>query len=199
MIENLALFNKNYFDLIDKTIPINKELDNLSFKNIANQDFDLRENFIKTSQIFNSLVLPFNFLTMINLISNLPPWIKSPSEIEVIHRKFAIFNNFLQKILSKLFISFSHDKEPDQEGAKKVMLQLFWQNFAFNSEKILDYLTIFEDLKLSEEAEKVLDSLWIIDKPAISSLDFLYEENQDWRDIIIKFHNNEYPPKTIKR
>ena len=184
IISNLQLFEKAYFDLIDKI-----ELKN--FDIIPNEVTANRRDLY--TDVIEALFTPFKILMHIFqfiLLFNHKNNIKKYSSFT----KFIIYDSF-EQISNKLFIS---------SIIKKVHKEEIYFNYFGSINNIL--LTLDEMLKvmrlceLDKEIEKVMDNLWNISFPYLPYMDpffsrFSDKELQDWKKIMSDFRSSIYSKK----
>ncbi|MGA9153890.1 MAG: hypothetical protein WBZ36_25200, partial [Candidatus Nitrosopolaris sp.] len=119
----------------------------------------------------------------------------------ILHAKFTIVYSDMKEIHSKLheyitpMITTPFDRDINIEPLDSSLYDI---EGALSSENIERFLRFYEMYRLSSFAEAVLDILWKISYPILSSIDPLYasedlETLKDWRNIIAG-----YKPKTTQ-
>ena len=151
--EELAAFKHFYFELLDQAIPvINKLLK------------DESEEVLQYWNLLNALIYPYKYLCIMYITSDIFLWHKRPLDNDTLHRKFEIFFKTTKKIHNKLLEIW-----PDSESESIVSLILFSGSFGFSKSYIEQMLERFEEYGLSDSAEPVLDVLWKISYPILTS------------------------------
>jgi hypothetical protein len=184
IINNLQLFEKAYFDLIDKVEL--KNFDIISNKITPNKR-DLYTNVIKALFTpFKILMHIFQFIVLFNYKNN----IKKHSSFS----KSLIYDSF-EQISNKLITS---------SLLKNIHKEDIYFNYFGSINNIPD--TIYEMLKimrlceLDNEIEKVMDNLWNISFPYLPFIDpffsrFSNKELQNWKKIMNDFRSSIYSKK----
>jgi hypothetical protein len=184
IINNLQLFEKAYFDLIDKI-----ELKN--FDIITNEVTANRRD--RYTDIIDALFTPFKILMHIFqfiLLFNHKNNIKKHSSFS----KSIIYDSF-EQISNKLFTS---------SIIKKIHKEKIYFNYFGNINNIPDaideMLKVMRQYELEREIEKVMDNLWNISFPYLPYIDpffsrFSDKELQNWKKIMSDFRSSIYSKK----
>jgi hypothetical protein len=190
--EDLSYFKIAYFSLIDQVKETLK-------KKCAGKDI----KFYDYWDLVDTLIMPYKYLIIMHIVSDLFLWRVRPLDDETLHRKFTIvFDNVLQ-IYNKLGKIIPNSKfEPNREMLSNI---LYETGYGFSPETIYTMLKTFEKYGLSEGAEPVIDALWKLNYPILPLLSPFYkideEEGrlQDWRKQIAEYRNFKYTPKTTQK
>lgn len=131
------------------------------------------------------------------ITSDLLLWNIRPIDDDTLHRKFAIFFETMKKIqicLNKLFTNFEYNPVATQLLSDSL--------YGFYEDNILHILKTFEEYKLSDYAEPVIDTLWNISYPILPLIYPSHYEKQfkdgtlkDWRKLFKDKSKPEYKPK----
>lgn len=184
IISNLQLFEKAYFDLIDKI-----ELKNYNI--ISNEvTANKRDLYIDVIEAlftpFKILMYIFQFVLLFNHKNN----IKKHSSFN----QSIIYDSF-EQISNKLFTS---------SIIKKVHKEKIYFNYfgSINNipDSINEMLKVMRQYELDREIEKVMDNLWNISFPYLPYIDpffsrFSYKELQNWKKIMSDFRSSIYSKK----
>ena len=151
--EELDAFKYYYSELLDQAIPV--------MKNLLK---DEGEEVLQYWNLLNALIYPYKYLCIMYVTSDIFLWHRRPLDNDTLHRKFEIFFKTTKQIHSKLLEIW-----PDSESESIVSLILFSGSIGFSKSYIEQMLERFEEYGLSDSVEPVLDVLWKISYPILTS------------------------------
>jgi hypothetical protein len=189
--EDLGVFKYYYCELLDNAIPI---VNSMLFKEKKGT-----KRFLKFYDLITALIGPYKYLCIMFITSDIFLWSKRPLDDDTLHRKYAIFFKTAKEIHAKLVKIWPAS---DSEFDSPVNYILNSISFGFNESYILRMLKIFEQHRLSEWAEAVIDVLWKMSYPLLPLIDSSYDEYlkkgilEDWRQVLENNPESNYKPKT---
>ncbi len=183
LIEHIDSFKQAYFTIIDGVQKLEGMISNM----------DLPDK----SDLLRSIILPFKAFTLLmqyNLIGQLG----TPSDKSTLDKKYSIFQSTMQEIHLKLYESKILKMLPNDEIL--ILIHLFANNSnGLRPEDIIEMQKTFEQYRLREDIEKVLDALWYLSYSILPSIHSHYrrfdaKQLKDWRKVISKFNHVPYNP-----
>lgn len=207
LINDLEFFKQVYFRLIDETAKKLKELWTKYLKkgvlgrhtNIWSDMLHLRE----------ALLMPYKNLIVMYITSDLLLYPEQPLDKKTLRNKFAIIGGSMKEIQTKLHESIIHLFSSDfyevnflEPGAAfdHVDFYLYRIESGLSREHLLSFLRNYWAFRLGAYAEPVLDILWKISYPVLTS-DPLCDDPEtlkDWRNVISGDKEFNYIPKTMQ-
>jgi hypothetical protein len=195
IFNDLEIFKKVYFKLVDETFNVLKQLHEAGM--VARMDIFYG--------LLRTLLMPYKHLIMMYITSDLLLWGEQSLDKWTLYNKYAIMYDSMKHIHTKLhesiaplIISLFSDPSVDAPNAERELSrEIYDVQDGLSRENIVSFLSYYEQFHLSAFAEAVLDVLWKISYPLLSKLDLSYtskrESTKDWRNII-----SEYKPKTTQ-
>lgn len=199
LFNDLEFFKQVYFRLIHETTKILKEL------NHGND----RESLKNIWYLLDALLMPYKYLIIMYITSDILLWQQRPLDKGTLYNKFAIVFDNIQHIHTKLhqnitpLITSPNDIYLPNFNIEPLNSSLHGVRHGLSPEHIIYILEDYEEYGLSHFAEPVLDILWKISYPVLSSVYLSYaiedrEVIKDWRKIISGYKNVKYIPRTTQ-
>jgi hypothetical protein len=199
---DLELFKQVYFRLIDET---NKKLIKLCTRSQKKSDVGRHLRGDLMWDLLEALLLPYKYLIIMYITSDLLLWQERPLDKDTLHNKFAVVYDSLKEIHTKLHESITPliTSQFYRDLQEPLNSSLYHIQSGLSPKQIITFLRIFEDFGLVTFVEPVLDVLWKISNPVLSHPLYAPVEKsrkgalKDWRNVISGYENG-YKPKTTQ-
>ena len=208
IINDLEFFKQVYFRLIDETAKKLKELwTKYLKKGVLGRHTNIWSDML---HLRAALLMPYKNLIVMYITSDLLLYPERPLDKKTLRNKFAIIGGTMKEIQTKLHESIVHlfssefleviFLEPNAVLDTHVDFSLYSIESGLGREYLVSFLRNYWAFRLGAYAEPVLDILWKISYPVLTS-DPLCDDPEtlkDWRNIISGDKEFNYIPKTTQ-
>jgi predicted transcriptional regulator len=184
--KDLEVFGHFYTNLLDFISPYLKKMS----KNENNKS--------EHNSLIEAIIGPYKYLCLMYITSDLLLWNSRPIDDDTLHRKFAAFFRIMKKIqicLNRLFSNVNYNPVATQ--------LLIHRLYGFEERNIFHILKTFEEYRLSDYAEPVVDALWKMSYPILPLIypsrykkQFKDGTLKDWRNLFLEESELKYTPKS---
>ena len=193
LFNDLELFKQVYFKLVDETTKVLKKL----YQTDPQIILDVYHDLVRT------LLMPYKHLIIVYITSDLLLWRHLRAlDKETLHNKFAIVYGSMKEIHTKLhesiaplnIIFFSDPRFGPPNTESELSASLYDVQDVSNLERIISFLSYYEQFELNTFAEAVLDVLWKISYPSASKMSY-----QKTNENLLGIGETLYPDTNLKR